>query len=206
MVNTYNHGGPGNWRTGYAGIAHSSDGNTFARIDHLKWLNNEANSDPYQMWTMQRDGNYVYVFSVRAGRQEGPLMLRRVLWDMMFDMSKYESWNGASWGGSAAPLLQGPIGEPSVRRLSDGVWAMSYLSWEGSTFSIVSRSAPAPTGPWSEPKTQVTAAQEPGLYGGAIHPWSTSATGDLHMMVSKWQLDGSGVSVAYHVTHYAGTL
>ena len=52
------------------------------------------------MWTMQRDGDYVYVFSVRAGRQDGPMMLRRVRWDRLFYPESYEGWgwNGTNWG------------------------------------------------------------------------------------------------------------
>ena len=95
------------------------------------------------------------------------------------------------------------FGEPSVRRLRDGVWAMRYSLPGG---IIVSRRAERPEGLWSEPKLQVTEAQEPSLYGGFIHPYSTSNTGDLKLMVSTWQQDPPGTSHAYHVSHYAGTL
>ena len=60
-------------------------------------------------------------------------------------------------------------------------------------------------GPWSEPTMQATGAQEPSLYGGFIHPYSTGAAGDLHL-VSTWQQDPPGTSHTYHVSLYAGTL
>jgi hypothetical protein len=52
---------------------------------------------------------------------------------------------------------------------------------------------------------QATGAQEPSLYGGFIHPYSTGAAGDLHL-VSTWQQDPPGTSHTYHVSLYAGTL
>ncbi|MDN5853607.1 MAG: DUF4185 domain-containing protein, partial [Actinomycetia bacterium] len=39
-------GGPPRWRTNYAGIAHSTDGNTFVRTPYV-WWNNGSNTDPY---------------------------------------------------------------------------------------------------------------------------------------------------------------
>ncbi|KAJ5082720.1 hypothetical protein N7532_011763 [Penicillium argentinense] len=44
------------WSTNYAGLAHSNDGNTFTKLE-IKFKNKDDNSDPFQMWTMQRDGN-----------------------------------------------------------------------------------------------------------------------------------------------------
>jgi hypothetical protein len=51
------------------------------------------------MWSMQRDKDYVYIFSVRSGRQFGPMMLQRVHYMHMFDKSQYQGWgwNGTSW-------------------------------------------------------------------------------------------------------------
>ncbi|UPK74878.1 DUF4185 domain-containing protein [Nocardioidaceae bacterium SCSIO 66511] len=193
--------GTPSWRSNYAGIAHSTDGNTFRRTPYV-WWNNDANNDPFQMWTMQRDGAYVYVFSVAAGRQVGPMMLQRVPWDAMFDKAAYEPWgylNGSwAWGNPCTGILHGGMGEPSVRKLDDGTWAMSYLRM--SDLSIVTRTAEGPDKPWSPEAIQVTFAQEPNLYGGFIHPWSKSGAGNLHLLVSKW------TSNAYHVSQYVGTL
>lgn len=190
------------WKTSYAGLAYSDNGNDFIRTD-LKWPNDAGNTDPHQMWTMQRDGEYVYVFTVRAGRQDGPMLLMRVRWDRMFHPQDYEGWGweGSAWrwGVRATPILSGRFGEPSVRRLADGTWAMSYLN--AATGMIVTRTATGPDRRWSREKVQITSLQEPCLYGGFIHPWSRTGEDGLHLLVSKWC---SGA--AYHVSQYVGTL
>lgn len=196
-----------NWRSRYAGLAYSDNGNDFIRTD-LKWWNNADNTDPFQMWTMQRDGHFVYVFSVPAGRQHGPMMLRRVPWDRMFEPAAYEGWgwDGGTWGWGRppSPILDGRFGEPSVRRLEDGTWAMSYLNAD--TGNIVTRTAGGPDQVWSQEKVQITWWQEPGLYGGFIHPWSTSSADGVHLLVSKWTFNPDRTSSAYHVSQFVGTL
>ncbi|NUR72818.1 MAG: DUF4185 domain-containing protein [Hamadaea sp.] len=196
------------WLTGRAGLAYSDNGNDFHDVPAATWPNDAANVDPYQMWTMQRDRRFVYVFSVRAGRQQGPMMLRRVPWQRILEPEAYEpfGWRketGWRWGQPCTSVLQeAPFGEPSVRLLRDGVWAMTYSLPRG----IVSRRAERPEGPWSYPKVQLTDVELPALYGGFIHPYSTSAVGDLHLTVSTWLQDPPGTSRTYHVSQYAGTL
>ncbi|NEA33267.1 DUF4185 domain-containing protein [Streptomyces sp. SID13031] len=208
-IENWNSAGPNGpqWKSRYAGLAYSDNGNDFVRTN-LKWFNSGDNLDPFQMWTMQRSGDYVYVFSVRSGRQDGPMMLRRVPWDRLFSPESYEGWgwNGSNWGWGrpCSPILNGRFGEPSVRRLDDGTWAMAYLNC--ATGSIVTRTATGPDQAWTNEKVQVTFAQEPALYGGFIHPWSTKAANGLHLMVSKWTRDPAGHSTAYHVSQYAGSL
>lgn len=200
-VRQWYHGRTPAWRTNYAGLAFSDNGNDFIRTP-LRWPNNGDNTDPFQMWTMQRDGEFVYIFSVRAGRQNGPMMLRRVHWERLFWPDEYEGWgwNGTDWGWGrpCTPMFSGWLGEPSVRRLRDGTWAMSYLNL--AVGAIVSRSASRPEGPWSGENVQVHGLQEPNLYGGFIHPWSTRTAGDLHLMVSTW------TDTAYHMSQWVGTL
>ncbi|WP_020523718.1 DUF4185 domain-containing protein [Catelliglobosispora koreensis] len=201
--------GPRNslWKSRYAGLAYSDNGNDFIRTN-LEWWNNSGNSDPFQMWTMQRDGDFVYVFSVPSGRQDGGMMLRRVRWDRMFWPGEYEGWgwNGSNWGWGRppTPILHGRFGEPSVRRLSDGTWVMAYLN--AATGNIVTRKATGPDRVWTAEKVQVTWAQESSLYGGFIHPWSTTEPNGLHLMVSTWKRHPNGASYAYHMSQYAGTV
>lgn len=208
-IENWNSAGPNGpqWKSRYAGLAYSDNGNDFVRTK-MKWFNSADNLDPFQMWTMQRFGDYVYVFSVRSGRQDGPMMLRRVPWEQLFTPAAYEGWgwNGSNWGWGrpCSPILSGRFGEPSVRRLEDGTWAMSYLNC--ATGNIVTRTATGPDQAWTNEKVQVTFAQEPALYGGFIHPWSTKAANGLHLMVSKWTRDPAGNSTAYHVSQYAGSL
>lgn len=195
------------WRSRYASLAYSDNGNDFIRVPNLAWWNTESNTDPFQMWTMQRDGEWVYVFSVRSGRQPGPMMLQRVHWQHMFDKSRYQGWgwNGTNWGWGrpCTPILEGAFGEPSVRKLADGAWAMCYLN--AKTGNIVSRTASGPNRVWSGEKIQVTSKQEPDLYGGFIHPWSRRGAKNLHIMVSRWTRE-QGITTAYHVSQYVGTL
>ncbi len=186
------------WRSRYASLAYSDNGNDFIRVPNLAWWNTESNTDPFQMWTMQRDGEWVYVFSVRSGR---------VHWQHMFDKSRYQGWgwNGTNWGWGrpCTPILEGAFGEPSVRKLADGAWAMCYLN--AKTGNIVSRTASGPNRVWSGEKIQVTSKQEPDLYGGFIHPWSRRGAKNLHIMVSRWTRE-QGITTAYHVSQYVGTL
>nr|E1ACQ5.1 RecName: Full=Notoamide biosynthesis cluster protein J; Flags: Precursor [Aspergillus sp. MF297-2]ADM34143.1 hypothetical protein [Aspergillus sp. MF297-2] len=198
------------WTPNYSGLAYSTDGNTFTRLP-TKWLNNDNNTDPFQMWTMQRDGDWVYVFTVRSAPQYGPLMLQRVPWDKMTNKTEYQGWgwNGEDWGWQrpCSPILDGYFGEPSVRRLHDGTWAMVYLNASTSTPHIVSRSAKDPTGPWSEEKVQVNQEGDGSLlYGGFIHPWSTSKGNQLYLMVSNWTSTSNLSQTTEAVADYEGTV
>lgn len=179
------------WTPNYSGLAVSTDGNTFERLNNSKWWNNDDNTDPFQMWTMQRDGQWVYIFSTRSPTQFGPMLLQRVRWDLMKDKDEYECWGliGTEWdwGNPCSPILEGVFGEPSVRKLEDGTWAMAYLNAQDTLPRIVSRTARRPTGPWSEEKVQVEQEGDGSLlYGGFIHPWSTTHSGGLYLMVSNW--------------------
>ncbi|USC17025.1 DUF4185 domain-containing protein [Rhodococcus sp. 11-3] len=192
------------WLTNYAGLAYTDNGNDWIRTG-VRFNNNGAGNDPFQMWSMQLAGDYVYIVSVPGGRQDGPMMLRRVHWTRILDPAAYEGWgwNGRDWGWgrTPTPILHGRFGEPSLRLLKDGTWAMAYLNGQG---QIVTRTAARVDGAWSPEKVQVTAQQEPNLYGGFIHPWSTK--GEAWFMVSTWRRNNSGQSTAYHVSSYRGSL
>lgn len=200
------------WRTNYAGLAISHDGNTFERIAATPgapiWSNNADNSDPFQMWSMQRDGDYVYIVTVRAGRQNGPMMLLRVPWNRILDKSSYACWNGLGWGGECNPLLPASrYGEPSLRKLSDGTWVLSYVDF---TYTqLITRTAKSPEGPWSQSKIQLTWKQLNALYGGFVHPRSTKS--NLIMMISVWQAKTNDPEteeddelIRYDVSHLIG--
>lgn len=193
------------WLTNYAGLAVSDNGNHFVRTT-LRWRNNGAGDDPYQMWSMQLHGDHVYIVSVPCGRQRGGMMLRRVRWEKILDPAAYEGWgwDGSSWGWGRppTPILTGRFGEPSLRLLRDGTWVLAYLNMF--TGSIVTRTAQTVDGVWSAEKVQVTSQQEPALYGGFVHPWSTRDA--LFLLVSAWRRNQQGQSSAYHVSLYRGTL
>lgn len=198
------------WHTDYAGLAISHDGNNFD-LTGLAWENDvEDNLDPYQMWSMQRDGDYVYIVSVRTGRREGPMMLFRSRWDQMLQQDAYEYWNGEQWGkkADAKPIQEGHFGEPSLRKLSDGMWVMSYTDYSHGP-RVVTRTIVDPTqgpeGTWSEPKVQLTWKDLKNPYGGGIHPYSTKD--NLILMISTWQTKGDSKEISerelvrYDVSH-----
>jgi hypothetical protein len=207
MESWYDRGADGIFTSGFAGLAYSDNGNDFHRTN-LRWNNSADNKDPFQMWTMQRDGEYVYIFSVRAGRQHGPMMLRRVKWERMFWPNEYEGWgwNGTDWGWGrpCTPILEEQFGEPSVRKLRDGTWVMAYMDYARN--QLVTRTADRPDGVWSNPKVQIYGVTNWNLYGGFIHPWSTRGFGKLHLIVSRWSKNPANVSTTYHIEQYQGTL
>lgn len=222
-IDNWNNTGAANWRSHYAGLAWSDDGNVFHRNTTAIWNNssNGANNDVYQMWSMQRDGNYVYVISVKSGRQVSPIILQRVPWDKMLDPWSYQGWNATtqSWGGPwtahNSPLLtqsalgNARIGEPSLRKISDPAtgghkWVMAYLNVTSGY--IVTRTAPNVTGPWSAPVNQVFAAPTQ-LYGGFIHPYSDAGPNGLSLIVSRWSKNWwNNQTYAYHVEQWRGTV
>jgi hypothetical protein len=192
----------GDWSTNYSGLAWSPDGKRFYRTGP-KWNNTDSNSNPFQMMSMQRDGAFVYIIGVKAGRQKTPMSLMRVPWDKMLDAAAYACWNGKGWGGGQCkPLFSGTIGEPSLRKLSDGSWAMAYFN--AKIGAIVTRSASNPTGPWSSERIQVTKDRLPGLYGGFIHPFSRVT--DLTLTVSVWTRDDNDRTTRYGVYQFNGRL
>lgn len=199
------------WHTDYAGLAWSPDGNHFSLIGP-RWENTPDNNDPYQMWSMQRDGNYVYIVSDKAGRKQGPMMLFRVPWNEMLNGDAYTYWNGTDWDTkqNAKPMMVGHFGEPSLRKLRDGTWVLGYTDYSGAP-KIVTQTlqdpSSGPEGSWDIPKVQLTWQRQPFLYGGFIHPDSTAD--NLILMVSVWerQKDGSehGKLVRYDVSHFVGS-
>lgn len=193
---------PGQWRTSHAGLAWTTEGDHFTRAP-IQFGNDPANQDPFQMQSLQLDGDYVYVYSVRAGRQPGPMMLQRVPHKAILDKGAYECLgDNATWGKPCKSILpEADFGEPSVRRLAPCVWAMAYLAGG----RIVTRTASKPEGPWSDEHVQLTFAEKPCLYGGFIHPSSTAS--ELHLMVSAWgDAAGCGTGSVYGVDHFVGAL
>jgi len=55
--------------------------------------------------------------------------------------------------------------------------------------NVVMRTASAPQGTWSAPKTLVTSSRMPGLYAPLIHPWSgTTMVPDTDRKYLYWNL------------------
>jgi len=209
---------PGDWRTNYAGLAYSTDGQNFTRLpvggNNAVWSNAENNSSAFQMQSMYYNStdDYVYMISVKSGRQSGPMYLQRVRAGNILYRSAWQGYykdgNTWKWGkpDQCTSLFSNKMfGEPSLRKLADGTWVMSYLTnsigiLSGGPFGIVTRTAPDVTGPWSAEKVQLTQWNVPRLYGGFIHPSSTKNANGLILLVSQW------TDNKYHVMQFRGTV
>src|SRR5207244_956760 len=107
-------GEPGTWDTNYAGIAVSADGaRTWTKPESARWRNRWRRDHPFQVASLARDGDHVYLVGTTNGRH-GPAYLARVEPDKVLDQRAYEYWDGGRWGGDpfgAVPGLPGPVGE-----------------------------------------------------------------------------------------------
>ena len=210
-VDHWNDVGESDWTTNYASIAFSQDDQYFDRIGPV-WQNNANNTDPYQMWSMQRDGQWVYIVTTRAGRQSGPMMLMRVRWDSLLEKDAYTYWNGVTWSyqEQALPIMYGRFGEPSLMKVANDLWVLSYLEQyinpqSGEVkWQIVTQTASNPSAKWRNKKVQITEHQFPRLYGGFLHPDSTPL--GLIFFVSTWREESEKFDQRYDVTIFHGTV
>ena len=182
----------GEWSTNHAGIAWSDDGgDTWVKDPAAVW----PGGGSFQMGAFARSGDHVYLFGTPAGRS-GDVELARVPADRILDPAAYRYWDGdaARWSATltdATPVVAGPVGEMSVQWNDHlGRWTMLHVLSPADTDvrSIVLRTAPSPTGPWTAPQELASSREHPGLYGGFIHPWSAvSGDGDLYFTMSLWE-------------------
>jgi hypothetical protein len=196
-------GAPGRWTVRYSGLAYSDDdGQNWAKPKAAIW---PADSG-FEQVAFVRDGELVYSFGIPEGRAGGA-RLRRVAPARMLDKQAYQYWDGAQWApdiAASAVLVPGPVGELSVAwSAAHERWLMMYLQEE--LESVVLRTAPNLTGPWSDAQVVVKAADYPGLYAPFIVP-DSEIDGDLYYTMSQWgpynvslmrtALDWGGAAVA----------
>ncbi|MDQ4033778.1 MAG: DUF4185 domain-containing protein [Actinomycetota bacterium] len=172
---------PAHWITNYSGVAYSDDGGqTWTENSSTHRPNTPALDEKFQMIAYARRDGFVYAFGTPNGRF-GDAHVARVPEHQLLDNSAYEYWTETGWqqGDStiAAPIVDGPVGELSVRYdPALRSWQMMTITtWETGTVDkvrgkIVVRLAPQPTGPWSAPITVATYKEYPSLYGGFLHP------------------------------------
>src|SRR5690606_14564401 len=141
-------------------------------------------------------GEYLYMASTPAGRQDGLVILQRVLWQQVTDKGKYECWNGVGWGSACEPILSGNIGELSFKRVGDGTWVVAYLN--STSGHIVTRTASYPYGPWSSEKIQLADATSRQEYTPSIDPRSTK--NNLRFTVSQFNDTRYGITI-HHGNH-----
>ncbi|MDQ3826585.1 MAG: DUF4185 domain-containing protein [Actinomycetota bacterium] len=179
---------PGQWITNFSGVAYSDDGGqTWKDAPGARRPNSAALDNTFQMIAYARGDGYIYAFGTPNGRF-GDAYLARIRADQLLDNSAYEYWTGHGWerGSStiATPIVQGPVGELSVRfdKMLNS-WEMMYL--DESRKAIVLRLAPHPTGPWSAEIPVATANEYPDLYGGFLNPDSNGS--DLYFTMTQYK-------------------
>jgi hypothetical protein len=181
-------GDPGHWITNYAGLAVSSDdGRSWTDIRHARRPNTAGYRDKFQMVSLARHGDYVYLFGTPNGRF-GSAYLARALPAQLATPAAYQYWTGlGGWrtgaDESATPILPGPVGEISAMyNQALHAWMIMYLDERHQTLTL--RLAPAPTGPWTPQIVIAGAGSYPSLYGGFLHPRSDGL--DVYFMVSQF--------------------
>ncbi|GAB17779.1 hypothetical protein GOEFS_039_00130 [Gordonia effusa NBRC 100432] len=177
---------PGSWTTNYSGIAVSNDnGVTWRKSGNAFWTN-AGPARNFQMLSLARRGNWVYMFGTEQGRIGGVYVARVPAHQLMY-RSAYQYWMGNHWQkglvGEPQPIVSGGIGEvsvqysPSLRR-----WLM--IATDVFNNGIVLRQAATPQGPWTSPQVIASAKNYPSIYGASIHPWSKG--NDLFFTMSQW--------------------
>lgn len=187
----------GRWSTNFSGIAGSADngenwsvfpGSVRAAgpggVPNASYVPGNEN---FQQGAFLRPGDgYVYSFGTPSGRS-GAVYASRVPQSAVPDLSKYEYWNGSTWvprePGAAAAVIPGPVGEMSAQ-YNTYLKQFLVLYCNGRN-DVVSRTAPAPQGPWGPEQLLVSSSEIPGgIYAPFLHPWSTGK--ELYFNLSLW--------------------
>ncbi|MDR1825567.1 MAG: DUF4185 domain-containing protein [Bifidobacteriaceae bacterium] len=192
-------GDPGIWWTQYSGLAYSDDdGENWTMDPDAIWSNGAADGpqdDPFQMMAFANspDGQWVYMFGTPNGRFGSGHVARIAPTELYtLNMAAFEYWDGTDWVSTAdnpyaeskaAIVLDGLVGELSV---GYNTWAGQWLAiYIKDSYDIVLRTAPEPTGPWSDATVIAAQTDFPGLYGGFMHPWSLDGP-DVYFSMSLW--------------------
>ena len=184
----------GQWTTNYNGLAYSdNNGETWQWAYGTGWWNDGAGSSNFQMATLERRGDYIYIFGTPAGRG-GHVRVARQAVSQWPNMATVEYWNGSTWiagnPSAAAPTVHS--GELCVKYSEYlGRWVMlSTVCGSGGTGACEGwmRTAANPQGPWSAHTVVATAAAHPGFYAPYIHPRSAANPNedDLYYVYSLW--------------------
>jgi Domain of unknown function (DUF4185) len=177
-------GPPGEWWLNRSGLAYSDDDGQTWTVSDMVW---PGDSNFGQVAFVER-GRHVYLFGIPGGRFGG-VALARVDKHALLDASAYEYWNGSGWGpdqAAAATIVPAPVGELSVQ------WSTHYKKWlmmylNDQTDQVVLRTADEMTGPWSDEKTVVTAAEVPSVYAPYIPPRFNHGK-DIYFALSRFNL------------------
>lgn len=177
---------PGSWTSNYAGIAVSDDNGATWRKSKSAFWTNAGPARNFQMLSMAKYGDRVYVFGTEQGRVGG-VYVARVKASKLLDKNAYEYWSGGHWTrglkAEPTPVVSGGVGEVSV------MWSPSLRQWlmvatDVFRNGIVLRQANSPVGPWTDARVIASGTNYPSIYGANIHPWSKG--NDLYFTMSQW--------------------
>lgn len=184
-------GDPGEWETNYAGFAKSTDhGKTWKKLAGPRW----SGTSNFVQVSVAKVGDELYFWGVTHGRF-GQVKLMKVAEKDVEKQSAYRYFTGTRADGApqwsadishARVVAHGTVGELSVV-WNDYLqrWIMTYTDGGGAG-ALISDSA-HPWGPWSGPKTLVSASAVPGLYAPFMLPQYTSDGGrTIYFTLSKW--------------------
>lgn len=184
-------GDPGEWETNYAGLAKSSDhGKTWKKLAAPRW----GGTSNFVQVSVTKVGDELYFWGVTHGRF-GQVKLMKVAQKDVEKQSAYRYYTGTASNGAprwssdidaATVVAHGTVGELSVV-WNDYLqrWLMTYTDGDGAG-ALISDSA-HPWGPWSTPKTLVSASDVPGLYAPFMLPQYTENGGrTIYFTLSKW--------------------
>ncbi|MEU6186327.1 DUF4185 domain-containing protein [Nocardia sp. NPDC047038] len=176
-------GDHGKWNTNFSTLAASGDGGTtWAQLTHTRRANVDGHENFQQNAFLKANG-YVYRYGTPAGRNN-PGFVSRAKESDIANIDAYEYWDGREWkptdAKTAAPIVGG-VAELSVM-WNDYLGQYVMLTTDPAN-SVVLRTAPAPEGPWSEPRVLIDARALPTAYAPMIYPYQTGR--DLYFVVTQ---------------------
>ena len=175
-------GTPGGWDINYGGLAKSTDGQTFEKLDF------ELDGENFGQVAALLEDDTVYGIGIGGGRFGGAKLFR-VPAEAIEDPEAYEYYTGEGYEKNltqAIEIVEDPVGEPSV-------FYNEYLESYVFTYlneykrAIVMRTAETLEGPWSDESILVHADDYPAPYGGFTHEVMTADNGKIfYFTLSMW--------------------
>jgi hypothetical protein len=183
-------GNPGEWVTGYGGLARSDDeGKNWKKLDNVKW----PGEDNFIQVTTYKIDNDIYFWCIPSGRFGGVKLMKVASADVE-NIKKYVYFSGVQkekplWSSSiskAKTIVEAPVGELSViwnKYLNR--WIMTYLNEFSHNIEI--REGITPWGSWGEPIALAKSSVYPGLYGAFMTPKYVEDNGrTIYFAMSMW--------------------
>ena len=198
----------GEWGVYANRVMKSTDqGQTWTRVQTLEWISMNPDDSTgiapgfAQIFPMEADDGYVYIYGIPSGRSGG-VQLGRVKKENFENFEEYEYYRSKDEDGTV-DWRKGTNGLKSIKNYTPSYivspscgelcvtynpylqrYTMFYLM---NNSSIVMRRSVTPWGDWSSPDTITNQGKIVGLYGAFTHPvMSTNDGKRIYMLVSQW--------------------